>query len=212
MLKAKNNVVNPKIVEDAPVTLPDCADTTSLATVGISVTPTKITINPPTSSPNIFVKPHKFILGIIFEKLYIGLCFFTSKMEEKQLISTYNESGFQISRLHNHWTQLCKFRELKDWTKVKGKLDSIELELRYDAKMLGDNFIDKLDKLNADIRTNFMKIGIRRANPRAEKTSALFILDELEILFFKKECLLRDIQQQSGKGMKYKDIEEDDFF
>lgn len=48
----KNIVVSPKIVDAAPVTLPFCAATTWSATVGIRLTPTRMTMNAPIRFPS----------------------------------------------------------------------------------------------------------------------------------------------------------------
>lgn len=130
-------------------------------------------------------------------------------MEEKQLISAYNESGFQISRLHNHWNELNRYRESGEHLKYKRKLESIELELRYDAEMVNEEYLDKLKQINTKIRATFLDLSLRKINPMKIKTNAVLLIDELEALLMEKESMLRKIQQESGKGSKYTDPEED---
>ena len=107
-------------------------------------------------------------------------------MEETKLISEYNEAGNQILRLHNIWLDCRRYREAGSLGKYKWALDSAEIELTLDI-------LDKqteLDTLNTKIVTNF---GVK-----------------LYINLMKKEKLLRQIQDQAGKGGKYKDPNEDE--
>jgi len=51
--RQKNKVVRPSIVEAAPVTFPPCAPATASATGPTKLTPTIITIKPPSKFPKI---------------------------------------------------------------------------------------------------------------------------------------------------------------
>ncbi len=119
--------------------------------------------------------------------------------DDKDLGAEYNESLLKIGRLNNHWIALAKIREDGELGKVKGKLDSIELELIFNAEKLdkkpNNNYVEQLEEINDKLESS-------------AKTKRI-------IQFFKalkeKEKLLREIQQQSGMGSKFKDSSEDEW-
>jgi len=137
-------------------------------------------------------------------------------MEETRETAKYNESGLKIQRLHNHWLDVSKFREIGLLDKVKWKLDSIELELEYDAKKIDGNeegYIDNLKEINKSIegidkKINLFKIKI--ANITEEELKNIY-----NVLIYKylkdKEKILREIQQESGMGSKYVSSDEDEW-
>ena len=117
---------------------------------------------------------------------------------ESRQISEFNESAYQINRIHNHLQIVASYREKGEFHKVRWKLDSIEMELRYDAKK-----IDDADKTIYIKRLNEINIKLRDAVDNRNS-------EELYSLLMNKETLLREIQQESGKGTRYRDPDEDD--
>jgi len=119
-------------------------------------------------------------------------------MNETRQISEFNESIFQIQRLHYHWVSIAKYRENGQLLRAKWKLDSIEIELKYDAKLLDDKEDTKYTKKLKELEERF-NTALKNRN-----------LKEIYDLVREKESILREIQQESGKGTKYKALGEDD--
>lgn len=118
-------------------------------------------------------------------------------MEDKQ-ISEFNESMLQIQRLHNHWLDFDKFIKRGDFSSARWELDSIEGELFWDAKRIDRDddetgYVKQLFVINKTIKISFFKI---------HPVKVYNLLRE-------KERLLREIQQESGKGARYKSEDED---
>jgi len=129
-------------------------------------------------------------------------------MEEPRQVSEYNENAFQISRLHNHWMEVARYREKGMLQQVRWKLDSIEIELKLDAK---EDEINKLDEINKNIK----EIDIRISNLKKNKDLTEDDLRNLpNILLYdllkQKEEILRDVRQKAGKGTTYKDLDADE--
>lgn len=118
--------------------------------------------------------------------------------DNEKLVSEFNEMSYHISRLHNDWLETKSYREKGLFSKVRWKLDSIELELKYDAKKLDDSggtdYVNQLSDVNKGII-----IAIKTIN-----------INEFYNKLMKKEELLREIQQECGKGSRYKNPSEDD--
>ena len=121
-------------------------------------------------------------------------------MEDNRQIAEFNESLLQIQRIHNHWLNLDKFKQRGDLAKAKFVLDSIEDELYYDAKDMDDKENEKYIEQLDNIEKEHNKIIIN-------KEADAFI--KLYNLVRKKERLLREIQQECGKGARYKSADED---
>jgi|25BtaG_2_1085352.scaffolds.fasta_scaffold07397_3 hypothetical protein len=117
-------------------------------------------------------------------------------MEEK-LISDFNEAKFQVFRLHNLWNQARQQRESGNFDALRWTLDTAEIELTEDAKLLDqekDNkFIQDLENLNSSIIEAWKK-----------RIPALYYKE-----LMKKEKLLREILELSGKGAKRRSQDED---
>jgi len=118
-------------------------------------------------------------------------------MDEERLISEFNEAKFQVFRLHNIWMECKMFRESGKLMEWRWKLDTATIELYYDAEMLdeqkGTNYVQQLKDLDKEIEN-----AIKQKN-----------LEELYKKLKEKEILLRKIQNEAGKGGKYKPIEEE---
>jgi len=119
---------------------------------------------------------------------------------EERLISEFNEAKFQIFRLHNIWMECKLFRERGKLIAWRWKLDTAMIELWNDAVRLDehkekeeDTYVFKLNKLNEDI----IKV-------LAEKN-----LSEFYDILMKKEMMLRKIQEDAGKGAKFRPAEEE---
>ncbi len=124
-------------------------------------------------------------------------------MDESKQISEFNESMFQIQRLHNHWLEFDKFIKRGDFSKARWELDSVESELYWDAKRLDDDGRKELDK-----EEGFMNQLIN-SNKILQGAFYKGYLNIIYTLLRSKERLLREIQQESGKGARYKDADED---
>ena len=115
----------------------------------------------------------------------------------ERTVSEYNENAFATSRLHNIWLDARNNRENGNLLGHKGykwNLDSAEIELKKDAK-----------KLDSEQGTTYVKT-LKEIN---EKVNCSKTFQSLYYNLMEKEELLRDIQQDSGKGTTYKDIDED---
>lgn len=116
--------------------------------------------------------------------------------------SALNEAGLQLQRLHNIWLTSRISREGGNLTKCRWNLDSAEVELSEDIDILdgtlkGDEkFSKKVEELNE-------KISKKNFSLPSDK-------QDIYNLLIKKEKLLRKIQNQIGKGAKYKDWDEDE--
>jgi len=91
---------------------------------------------------------------------------------------------------------------------VRWKLDSIEIELKLDAK---EDDVKKLNEINKKIK----EVDIRIANLKKNKDLNEEDLRNLpNILLYdllkQKEEILRDIRQKAGKGTTYKDLDADE--
>ena len=124
-------------------------------------------------------------------------------VEEERLISEFNEAKFQIFRLHNLWMECKALRESGKLMGWKWKLDTATIELWNDAGRLDgdekddedgkDSYIQKLENLDKDIR--------EAEDKKDFKTY-------YEKLMW-KERLLRKIQEESGKGAKFRPADDD---
>jgi len=122
--------------------------------------------------------------------------------ESKKTKAEFNENAFKISRLHNSWLDVQKYRKNCNYKSLKITLDSIEAELYYDAKKLDkeidkeeDKYVKRLKKINTEIKNSIKKLK----------------LEEVYDNYFQKEIILREIQQESGMGSTYKPEDEDEF-
>jgi hypothetical protein len=119
-------------------------------------------------------------------------------LNEKDLISDFNEAKFQIYRLHILWltcNTLSQTGKLLEW---KWKLDTIWRELSPDA-----NYKDKNNETE-DTYLNKVKLlnqNIAKSNGREELYNALQ----------EKEIFLRCLQEEVGKGSKKSSTEMEDF-
>lgn len=137
--------------------------------------------------------------------------------EEKRQVSEYNENALQIIRLNNLWIDYYRYMEAGSYGRVKEKLESIETELLYDAKQLERNNVGKyhtqLKNINDDIEKIPNKLKILEKND-----DSIFKEDSRERIYYaflynplrKKARLLKEIQQEAGKGARYKDPDEDE--
>ncbi len=105
-------------------------------------------------------------------------------------ISEFNEAGLQIQRLHNAWCDCRRNREAGNLLKVKWILDSIEVELNVD--IIRGEHLDKIKEINKTL-------------------SEVKDMNEFYSATMDKEKLLREVQDSSGKGGKYKDPDEDSY-
>jgi len=115
--------------------------------------------------------------------------------EQPDVISAFNEAAFQVQRIHNIWLDLRKNRERGNLLACKWILDSLELELYYDAKKLSEDYLIRLEKINKEIDSISL----------IKKSGGLLYIKLME-----KEKLLREILQESGKGSTYKRKDEDE--
>jgi len=118
----------------------------------------------------------------------------------EKLISEFNEAKFQILRLHNIWAECKYLREKGKIISWRWRLDTATIELWNDAKRLDkdknkdeDSYIKGLELIDKEV-----KKAIEDKNPA-----------ELYVKLVEKEKLLREIQEKSGKGARYKSVDED---
>lgn len=117
--------------------------------------------------------------------------------EDIKKISEFNESAYQINRLNNIWIKCQIFRNSGLLINWKWKLDDALAELSYDASRLDDSedkeYLKTLQRIDKEIAF-------------AEKYKNLRLLYKK---LFEKELILREIQQECGKGSRYKSADED---
>lgn len=104
--------------------------------------------------------------------------------DKKQLLSEYNEAGYQILRLHDCWVDCAKFSREGSFDKWQWTLDVIWMELCADA--LKKNY----DKYNKELNLCDKRISL--AKNKLQKYYALK----------KKQEFLKILQDDVGKGSK----------
>ncbi len=117
--------------------------------------------------------------------------------DKKDERSTYNEASFQIARLNNHWERCHTFKTSEQLEKWALELSSAWTELSVDAKKL------KGRKEKDNIYFKQMNFLTKHINIRLNNGNYMEAFHILEM----KEQLLRQIQDESGKGSKYEDID-----
>jgi hypothetical protein len=128
--------------------------------------------------------------------------------------SFFNEGVMQLQRLHNIWLDIRKFREAGEFDKAKGGLmsayvelspDIESLDLKYGKRKLDSSGIDKTYK----IKLNEIDKALDDA---ASNKKSIIMKKRLDVynLLIEKEIILRRIQEESGKGAKYKSVDEDE--
>jgi hypothetical protein len=119
--------------------------------------------------------------------------------EEFGVTSKFNDAMYQIMRLNSMWLRCAGFRTSGRLEKWRCELEAVWGELKADALR------DQKGVTPAD-NVWFKKILLQNKLISANK-------DNLKILYFcldKKEEILRQLQDKSGKGAKYE--EDDDGF
>ncbi len=140
-------------------------------------------------------------------------------MEEgsSEKISVYNEAGFQIQRLDAAWRIVSSYLDKGLREKCYWKLRTMwSVELHTDAKKLdasGKHYEQVLVKNDEGEIVN-TKIGfVQKWNSLVVKAEAIQKIRVRHDLFHKTleemVSFLRYLQDASGKGSKYEDIEED---
>lgn len=119
-------------------------------------------------------------------------------MEEAKIISEFNEMGFQIQRLHNIWVECERLSRQGKFLSWNWQLDNAKKELYWDAKDLDKRndkkYIINIEEINKKI---FIAFSLKR-------------MGTIYKLLTEKEIILREIQQECGKGSRYKSSDEDE--
>ena len=114
--------------------------------------------------------------------------------EQNKTVSEFNEMGRHIDRLDIIWRSCRQKKNSGNLSGWKWDLDSAEIELEWDAKKL-----DKEKDSNCYIQTlKDLNSNILGAEQKKSFEDWYKHLKE-------KEMLLREVQQQSGKGSRYRD-------
>lgn len=122
-----------------------------------------------------------------------------------RLQSEYNEAAMQMQRLHNLWLKCESYKEKGLIEKYKNSLRTAESELKYDAGLLS-NHLDEEDPESYLVK-------LKESNKQILDCEKLFskvvsgnyiraIINKKWGLLIQKEELLREIQEESGKGGK----------
>jgi hypothetical protein len=114
-------------------------------------------------------------------------------VDDEEKISEYNEAVFQIMRLHQSWMIFEARRDSGDLKGALYKLDGIEVELSEDIRRLKKDYQSILNKINTKIST---------ALEKGEKER------EIYNLIIEKAKFLKKVQNDAGKGAKYKPKED----
>ncbi len=118
----------------------------------------------------------------------------TDFKEDKKLISEFNEAKFQVLRLHNSWVLCNSYRRGGKLTSWKWELDTIWDELSSKAKKRGEDFSDKVKKID----------GAIEKDEKSKKQSSIY--NGLR----EKHRFLKEVQDNVGMGGKMKEEGEDD--
>lgn len=125
-------------------------------------------------------------------------------MSDEKLLSEFNEAIFQISRLHNVWLECKSCRERGNLLGWKWKLDTASIELFNDAKRLDTDGRmikgEKKEKIKEEGYLGQLKKLDEKINEAEVKKQKGRLYNHL----MEKEKLLREIQEESGKGAKFK--------
>ena len=115
-------------------------------------------------------------------------------------LSEFNEMTYQIQRIHNKFLELAIARRHGNFTTASWILDEIEVEFWYDA--------EKLDKQE---HTTYIP-DIENFNKEIRKNMILHNFNEVYRLLIGKEKLLRKVQNECGKGARYRNEDDDDMW
>jgi hypothetical protein len=122
--------------------------------------------------------------------------------------SFFNEGVMQLQRLHNIWLDIRKFREAGEFDKAKGSLMSAYVELSPDVESLDSKF-GKRKMDNSGIDKNY-KTKLNELDKSLDDAASKMKRIEVYKLLVEKEIILRRVQEESGKGAKYKSSDEDE--
>lgn len=119
-------------------------------------------------------------------------------MEEEHKTSAFNQAQLQIQRLDNTWNKCIKNREQNDLSKYRKNLMSAEIELLFDAR-----------KIDSEQNKQYVN-QLKDANKKIYEAIGNFQIFKVWEFLEKKEIILREIQEESGKGSMWKDEFEDE--
>jgi len=120
-------------------------------------------------------------------------------INEKKLVSTYNQAFAQLGRLDRAWSACNLLSSNGELIRWKWQLDIIWRELIADANILDDSTNKEEEKYKNKIKKINSKIAIAKTKI------------ELYNVLCAKEELLRILEDDSGKGSKRSAEDEDDF-
>ncbi len=123
-------------------------------------------------------------------------------MEQEQKLSDFNDAAAQMQRLHNTWLICDTYKEKGMISKYEIKLKCAESELKYDAKTILEKkeYLTDLKKINKEIdKCNKLILKLK------DSTYLQGAINKKWSILIEKEELLREIQQESGKGGRYSD-------
>lgn len=136
-------------------------------------------------------------------------------IDKSREVSEFNEAVNQIMRLNYLWNSIARYREGGKLQQARWKLDTAELELKHDAKKVdrdkNTNYVTQLVKINnaikvVDIKVNKLIKGKEVDEGYIRRLYGAFLYN----LLINKETLLREIQEEAGKGGKYKSSDDDE--
>ncbi len=119
--------------------------------------------------------------------------------ESNAQISKYNDAGYSISRLNEHWIQAERYANAGLLTKWKFKLDSLWRELFPDLMRIKATDDKKCGKLI--IKNTKLMISIAKAKKQ----------NELYFYLNKRHEFLRELQDLAGKAGVYVDENDEGF-
>lgn len=139
--------------------------------------------------------------------------------------SAYNDAINQINRLNEIWRACQIRRERGDLLQWRWKLDSAEIELSRDIQKLDEKKENHYKGLLLKFKRGLSRSKSEPHKPEYYKTKIENMNNSLEGLFkprmtpsdgrlaykklMEKEILLRAIQDESGKGTKYRSENEE---
>jgi dihydroneopterin aldolase len=143
-------------------------------------------------------------------------------MEESREKSIFNETVNQLLRLNSHWQLIARDRQNGNLKMCRFRLDSVELELFYDAQKLSRenkdmkeiaestnpknkaiDYVELIEQVNQELDNNSLELVNKHGQKILQNPLAFYKS------LLKKERILREVQQESGKGTKYTSDDDD---
>ena len=129
-----------------------------------------------------------------------------------RVTSDFNEAAMQMQRLHNIWLNCGTSKEQGNIQRYENFLRNAETELKYDSNLLSDG-LDEKHESNYTFKLKQFNIKINKCNELVSRSIGIYeqaAINKKWSLLIEKEEFLREIQEESGKGGKRSNPDEED--